>query len=82
MKFLATILTKAAHKSLVLNITRTLAAEWKGDMHTVVKEELKQQVKNDFMEKSWDTLMKEIKADSAKSSKSIKKASSSKARTE
>ncbi|SDW21499.1 hypothetical protein SAMN05421781_0865 [Marinococcus luteus] len=75
-------LSKAAHESLVRSITRTLAAEWKDDMHTKLREELKQQVKNDFMENSWDDLMKEIKADAAKNSRNGKKASSIKARAD
>ncbi|WP_022793530.1 hypothetical protein [Marinococcus halotolerans] len=78
----SSFLSKAAHERLVHEVTHTLAVEWKNDMYTEVKEELKQQVKNDFMENSWETLMKEIKADSAKNSKSIKKASSIKARAD
>lgn len=78
----SSFLSKAAHESLVRDITRTLAAEWKDAMYKELKEEFKQQVKNDFMENSWDDLMKEIKAGGAKNSRNGKKASSIKARAD
>ncbi|MDZ5783069.1 hypothetical protein [Marinococcus luteus] len=78
----SSFLSKAAHKSLVRNISRTLAAERKDDMYKDLKEELKQQMKNAFMDNSWNDLMKEVKSEAAKNSRNGKKASSIKARTD
>ncbi|MDX6153204.1 hypothetical protein [Marinococcus sp. PL1-022] len=72
----SSFLSKAAHESLVRDITHTLAAQWKEDMYAELKEELSQQVKNDFMENSWNDLVKEIKSEAAKNSRGSKKASS------
>ncbi|WP_298787721.1 hypothetical protein [uncultured Marinococcus sp.] len=78
----SSFLSKAAHESLVRDITHALAAEWKEDMHEKLKEELRQQIKNDFMENSWDDLVKEIKSETEKNSRGRKKASSIKARAD
>ncbi|GEK60299.1 hypothetical protein CHL76_16390 [Marinococcus halophilus] len=57
----SSFLSEATQKTLVHDITRSIALEWKDEMYTEVKEELKQQVKNDVMQNAWEDLVREIK---------------------